>query len=100
MRPPAAEAVIACTAARQHSMQLKKFISICWRIVATAASRNGAAAKPPAMWIEAHSGAMPSISAGHGRLVGEVAGHGQRHLLVIAQAKAFRLRLVVTGHVT
>ena len=35
------------------------------------------------------------ISARHRRLVGEAAGHDQRHLLVIAQTKALRLRLVV-----
>ena len=57
MRPPP---VIAFTAARQHSAQLTKFMSICWRSVAALMSRNGPAAKPPAMWIEAHSGATPS----------------------------------------
>ena len=62
MRPPAPVLlrVMAFTAARQHSAQLTKFMSICCRSVATLVSRSGAAAKPPARWIEAHSGAMPS----------------------------------------
>jgi hypothetical protein len=57
-------------------------MSICWRKVATLASRSGPAAKPPDRCF-----------------VGEVAGNAELHLLVVPQRKALRFRLVEAGNV-
>ena len=53
-----------------------------------AASRNGPAAKPPARWIDAQSGATDLVEPPDRRLVGEVAGDGELHLLVVRAAQS------------
>jgi hypothetical protein len=60
MRPPAPVGRMAFTAARQHRKAVTKFISTCFIRSDLVVSPIGAMAKPPAIWIEAHSFGTPA----------------------------------------
>ena len=60
MRPPSPVRVMALTAALQQRKAVTKFISTCCIKSAFVVLPTGAMAKPPAIWIEAHSfGTLP-----------------------------------------
>ncbi len=78
---------------------MTKFMSTCCIRSDRVVSATGFMAKPPARWIDAHSGDTPPNSARDRRLVGEIGDRDQLDLRMPAQGEALGFRRFHIGDV-
>ena len=99
MRPPAPVRAMALTAARQHRKAVTKFMSTCCIRSDRVVSATGFMAKPPARWIDAHSGDTSPNRRATDASSDEIGDRDQLDLRMAAQREAFGFRRLHIGHV-
>ncbi len=98
--PPARWPSSSAPTARQHKMQLRKFMSICWRIVATSASRSGRKGKAAGDMNRRPQRRQVGKDAVNRGLLGEIAGDDRFRLAYARQSRSASPPLRRRGHAT